>query len=720
MHGAQAAAPEVLASTVEALLAQDVSCAPHVVARLHAELNGDPITIRDVAARLDFAQRQGLRPLPSPLPMVASIEVRYDSLELSVRDRDLLLAVAVRLDDDLDPLIAFDGRVAAEIVASGAGEHLVVRAGRVRFRDPLLAVWLRAEAPAADESAVHRRLAAVFADRDDRVSADWHRARASLHGLPAAAPELTRIARELSEAGHQDRALLLSAEAAAHAAGVDRDEARLVAGVTSIAAGYAAEAVAWLGSLFPEGAERYRLQGLGGLIVAQAHLQGAVPDIEPGSLRPRSDDPEDWYSWARAAAFGAVLCAERGERRGMRTWLEALREGCARVGAERELRDPVVALAWLIAGESEQEDATGTGPLTGGMLQALRAAMGGDVDRGLRHLALADSGIESESDPFVAGFEFSPLVKAYRAIAEALLLVWRGDLGEARRCLLRAAVSLPIALPFDGLGVVLVRRLDLAVLGRLGPFALALTAALPAPARIDQLVDRGIEAYLGGSFDEASSFLQLWTDRGAPQPAFAVPDLDEVAVMSGDPEPVRRIGPPEIALAQRLCARVATTPDARWRVEGPGIGEAARALASPFARGRVEAMLGIRSVIREEHALGAEHLRTARRLFEVAGADAWASAISARLEKLEDAAGGTERSASPLTSCRRAWEAVLTARELEVAMLAARGAPNREIGEALNVSVRTVEVHLGRAFAKLDVRSRVELTVLAHRTAQYL
>ncbi|MBQ3359962.1 MAG: DNA-binding response regulator, partial [Microbacterium sp.] len=36
------------------------------------------------------------------------------------------------------------------------------------------------------------------------------------------------------------------------------------------------------------------------------------------------------------------------------------------------------------------------------------------------------------------------------------------------------------------------------------------------------------------------------------------------------------------------------------------------------------------------------------------------------------------------------------------------------------VSVRTVEVHIGRAFAKLGVRSRVELTVLAHRTNQLL
>jgi DNA-binding NarL/FixJ family response regulator len=62
-----------------------------------------------------------------------------------------------------------------------------------------------------------------------------------------------------------------------------------------------------------------------------------------------------------------------------------------------------------------------------------------------------------------------------------------------------------------------------------------------------------------------------------------------------------------------------------------------------------------------------------------------------------------------------AWREVLTERELEVTLLVIEGASNREIAAQLYVSVRTVEVHVGRILAKLDVRSRVELTVLAHR-----
>lgn len=51
----------------------------------------------------------------------------------------------------------------------------------------------------------------------------------------------------------------------------------------------------------------------------------------------------------------------------------------------------------------------------------------------------------------------------------------------------------------------------------------------------------------------------------------------------------------------------------------------------------------------------------------------------------------------------------LTPSELRVAELAARGMSNREIAESLWVSRKTVEVHLGRAYAKLGIRSRSAL-----------
>jgi DNA-binding CsgD family transcriptional regulator len=64
--------------------------------------------------------------------------------------------------------------------------------------------------------------------------------------------------------------------------------------------------------------------------------------------------------------------------------------------------------------------------------------------------------------------------------------------------------------------------------------------------------------------------------------------------------------------------------------------------------------------------------------------------------------GTRDLDAAPLT-------AMLTDREREVAGLAARGLTNRAIAERLFLSVRTVNSHLGRAYAKLGVSDRSQL-----------
>jgi DNA-binding CsgD family transcriptional regulator len=55
---------------------------------------------------------------------------------------------------------------------------------------------------------------------------------------------------------------------------------------------------------------------------------------------------------------------------------------------------------------------------------------------------------------------------------------------------------------------------------------------------------------------------------------------------------------------------------------------------------------------------------------------------------------------------------VLTPREREVAMLAAAHTSSREIAMRLHLSVRTVDNHLGRVYAKLGVSSRAQLATL--------
>ncbi len=51
----------------------------------------------------------------------------------------------------------------------------------------------------------------------------------------------------------------------------------------------------------------------------------------------------------------------------------------------------------------------------------------------------------------------------------------------------------------------------------------------------------------------------------------------------------------------------------------------------------------------------------------------------------------------------------LTASELRVCQLAADGLSNAEIAQALFVTRRTVETHLGNAYRKLEIASRAEL-----------
>ena len=61
------------------------------------------------------------------------------------------------------------------------------------------------------------------------------------------------------------------------------------------------------------------------------------------------------------------------------------------------------------------------------------------------------------------------------------------------------------------------------------------------------------------------------------------------------------------------------------------------------------------------------------------------------------------------TGITRSLDQELTPTERRVAELAATGAQNKEIAGALFVSVKTVEANLSRIYAKLGIRSRVEL-----------
>nr|MDH3098629.1 response regulator transcription factor [Bacillus velezensis] len=57
----------------------------------------------------------------------------------------------------------------------------------------------------------------------------------------------------------------------------------------------------------------------------------------------------------------------------------------------------------------------------------------------------------------------------------------------------------------------------------------------------------------------------------------------------------------------------------------------------------------------------------------------------------------------------------LTKRELEILCLVAEGKTNKEIGEELFITIKTVKTHITNILSKLDVSDRTQATVYAHR-----
>jgi DNA-binding NarL/FixJ family response regulator len=122
---------------------------------------------------------------------------------------------------------------------------------------------------------------------------------------------------------------------------------------------------------------------------------------------------------------------------------------------------------------------------------------------------------------------------------------------------------------------------------------------------------------------------------------------------------------------------------------------------SQYALGRARAFVELGAALRRagKRRDAREPLRQGLDLSHRCGA----RALAARAQEELVAVGGRPR--------RHAATGVdaLTARERQVAGLAAQGMSNREIAEALFVTLKTVEWHLSRAYEKVEVRSRREL-----------
>ncbi|QMU67247.1 LuxR family transcriptional regulator [Streptacidiphilus sp. P02-A3a] len=120
----------------------------------------------------------------------------------------------------------------------------------------------------------------------------------------------------------------------------------------------------------------------------------------------------------------------------------------------------------------------------------------------------------------------------------------------------------------------------------------------------------------------------------------------------------------------------------------------------PFDRARVHLMAGERlrrmRAVREARA----HLGAAHEDFRRLGAPTWARRAAVGLRAVGLVAPGADIDEG---------SQVLTARELRIARLVAVGLSNREIGDRLHMSHRTVASHLYRMFPRLGITSRAAL-----------
>jgi DNA-binding CsgD family transcriptional regulator len=189
--------------------------------------------------------------------------------------------------------------------------------------------------------------------------------------------------------------------------------------------------------------------------------------------------------------------------------------------------------------------------------------------------------------------------------------------------------------------------------------------------------------------------------------AFLVPDLVEAAVRAHRAEAATEtvaayqkwaaaVGQPgATALAARCLALIATDDQAERHFT-------AATLDHPFEQARTDLLHGEWLRRGRRRTESRRRLRAALEAFEKLDADPWSERARAELRATGETIDQTTKTGTPLGR--------LTPQEREVARLAAAGATNKEIAAQLFLSPRTVGHHLYRAFPKLGITSRAQLT----------
>jgi DNA-binding CsgD family transcriptional regulator len=238
-----------------------------------------------------------------------------------------------------------------------------------------------------------------------------------------------------------------------------------------------------------------------------------------------------------------------------------------------------------------------------------------------------------------------------------------------------------------------------------------LGTALTAAGNADRAVPTMLDA-LGGT--QLTAVLPVYRPRAAA-------DLVEALLAVGD------VGVAEEVLAHGEAA--AAGAGTVWASAVTAVARSAVELARGQAREAAERAAAARETATGAPLLRAIALLAQGRALAAAGERRAAVEALAGAESELDGFGALRRRDEAVRELRRLGHRVvraareaqdgalepLTAREREIAELVAAGRTNREVAEQLVLSTRTIEAHLRSIYAKLEVRSRVELARAVQR-----
>jgi DNA-binding CsgD family transcriptional regulator len=689
-------------------------------ARILREAAGNPLALVELTRAAAAAGRppqssaaQGPLPVTDRLEAVFARHLRH--LPDATRRALLLLAAA----DAPDAPVAARGLPGADDTMWVPAE----RAGLVRrhstgisFRHPLVRSAVYHAAPFAERRRAHHTLARLLGEEPDRRA--WHLAAATERPDEQVAALLLETAdRARRRGGHAAAAAAL--ERAAELSPRRADQARLLADAAGTAV-YTGQ-LGWVEHLAAEVRRRSddpALTGRAALATGQLMALGPHHSAAFALLSRIAEEAADARSsrLLDALATAAVVryySGEESQRRRIEDLLRAVPDSPSG-GALR---------AWTLA----VSDPIGAGAALAPVLPRLIAEAGDDAGS-LTALAVVAWLLDQTPlaartfDEAFGRWQAHGPLPAGLACAAGWAYLEQGRWAEAR------SVAAEIAEVAAQAGLdhaeACARALDATVLALLGEPAEARGNAERALALVDPLESRsvavfarralGLAAVAEGDYDTAyAQFRAAFTEDGDPVHYHVSPtvlaDLAAAAVRRG-----RREAAAE--LLERSVRRPGTVLSARVRL----LAERGRALLTgpehaerhyraaladeagehwPFERAQTRLDYGEwlrrQRRIAEARPLLTGALDTFRRL----GARPWIERAQAELR----AAGIEPNGVAPGAITE------LTPQQQQIVRLAARGLTNREIGEKLFLSPRTVGSHLYRVFPKLGVTARSQL-----------